>query len=167
MSEVAMMSLIATGMPESGPGRRAVSTGRYSKAFRAGSRAFVFCRRPAAYSSAVRGFFPNRRRSSRTPASDLHTERAVGSVMPASLGTDEPKTISDKVAWTRGTQPVSSRARCQDQRHFGDAAQIYLHTDEVRPLRDRCSVKAAPCAKGSLPERCNLPSAQTAASGSE
>ena len=37
---VAMISLIATGMPESGPGRRAVSTGRYSNALSAGSSAF-------------------------------------------------------------------------------------------------------------------------------
>src|SRR6266404_1702665 len=72
-----------------GPGRRAVSTGRYSNAFSPGSSAFVFCRRPAAYSSAAGWLFPNRRRSSRTPASDLDTGRASGSVMPASPRTDE------------------------------------------------------------------------------
>src|ERR1700681_2173003 len=117
MSEVAMITLIATGMPESGPGRRAVSTGRYSNAFSSGSRAFVFRRRPAAYSSAVGWLFPNRRRSSRTPASDLDAERAVGSVMPARPRTDESKTIEYQTRSRQRRGPISSPPQLDEFLH--------------------------------------------------
>jgi hypothetical protein len=60
--------------------------------------------------------------------------------------------------------PISSPPRWQDQRNFGRSAQIFVHTDEVSPLRDSRSVNAAPCAKGAPRERCNGPSAQKAAS---
>jgi hypothetical protein len=42
MSAVAMMSLIPTGMPDSGPGLHATAKGRYSKALSTGSTVLVF-----------------------------------------------------------------------------------------------------------------------------
>src|ERR1700720_4033930 len=66
MSDVAMMSLIATGTPDSGPGRRATSTGRYSNALSTGSGAFAFSRQ--------------------TAAPDSGAKRVVGSVMSKSPG---------------------------------------------------------------------------------
>src|ERR1700688_4904035 len=66
MSEVAMISLIATGIPDSGPGRRATSGGRYSNALSAGSAAFALARQAAAYLSAAALSWLNTRRSSRT-----------------------------------------------------------------------------------------------------
>src|ERR1700686_2457596 len=96
MSDVAMMSLIATGMPDNGPGRRTMSWGRYSNALSRVSAAFAFSRQVAAYSSAIAGSRLNCRRSSRTPASERSADRPVGSVMPAN-----PRQTSRRrgVAW--------------------------------------------------------------------
>src|ERR1700730_7398676 len=86
MSDVAMISLIATGMPDNGPGRRATSTGRYSNALSTGSAAFDRSTHAAAQRYAAAESVLNRRRSSRTPAPGLGAEGAVGSVMSESPG---------------------------------------------------------------------------------
>jgi hypothetical protein len=48
MSDVAMMSLMPTGMPDNGPGFRATLVGITSKAFSFGSTAFAFARHAVA-----------------------------------------------------------------------------------------------------------------------
>src|SRR5580692_9406433 len=78
MSAVAMMSLMATGMPDKGPGFRATSIGRTSNAFSVGSIALALSRHIAPYRSAAATSSRNRRRSSRTPARDEGGEVGSG-----------------------------------------------------------------------------------------
>src|ERR1017187_599183 len=96
MSDVAMISLIATGIPDKGPGRRVVSLGRYSNALSLGSAAFAFSRQVAAYSSATAGSCLNSRRSSSTPAPERSEDCTVGSVMPVNPRQTGPKR---RTAW--------------------------------------------------------------------